>query len=86
MKLVLLALVLLSSAVSSNCEVVTIIYYENECKILNKLIMQSLLSRCIHTAPARFFNCKNVTVTPVQEFVDVEYFFPTVQGYYIHVN
>jgi hypothetical protein len=40
MKLVLFALVLLSSAVSSNCEVIEIIYQEKECKILIKLIMQ----------------------------------------------
>jgi hypothetical protein len=38
MKLVLFALVLLSSAVSSYCYYV--VYYDNECKILNKLIMQ----------------------------------------------
>jgi hypothetical protein len=35
MKLVLFALVLLSSAVSSNCQVIT--YLDNECKILIKL-------------------------------------------------
>jgi hypothetical protein len=43
MKLVLFSLVLLSSAVSSNCEVVTIVYLDNECKFLNKLITQPTL-------------------------------------------
>ncbi|KAH8951005.1 hypothetical protein BDL97_09G002500 [Sphagnum fallax] len=37
MKLVFFALVLLSSAVSSNCQVVTIIYYENELNALRAI-------------------------------------------------
>jgi hypothetical protein len=43
MKLVLFALVLLSSAVSSNCELIEIVYLDNECKFLNKLITQPTL-------------------------------------------
>jgi hypothetical protein len=79
MKLVLFALVLLSSAVSSNCQNSTIIYFGNECKFLNKLITQPTLINCriyiyIHSPAVRFFNCKNLMVSPVQEFVDVEFF------------
>jgi hypothetical protein len=106
-KLVLFSLVLLSSAVSSNCEIITIeIFYDgNECKFLNKLIMQptSITFKLLKitfkiTAAVHFFNCKNVMVTPVQEFVDlivspfqefvdVVFFFRSVQEYYyIHVN
>jgi hypothetical protein len=40
--------------------------------------LRQLFSRYIHTAAPRFFNCKNVVVTPVQEF--------PVQEYYLHVN
>jgi hypothetical protein len=79
MKLVLFALVLLSSAVSSNTTGINSYdnYYINECKFLNKLITQPTLINFriyIHTPAVRFFNCKNLMVSPVQEFVDVEFF------------
>jgi hypothetical protein len=81
MKLVLFALVLLSSAVSSINSPFD--YYEpNECKFLDKLITEPTLINFriyIHTPAVRFFNCKNLMVSPVQEFVDVEFFFRSVQ-------
>jgi len=89
MKLVLFALVLLSSAVSSINSALD--YYDfKECKFLNKLITPPTLINFriyIHTPAVRFSNCKNLMLSPVQEFVGVEFCFRSVQEYcHIHVN